>query len=129
MISVISSYGGTTPGSSTNYTGNTTSFTTNNTSYTGNSTSYTGNNSFLSGATSNSSAYNTFTRLRRNSDGESSALTKLAKTYEDRSRSGPYLHQAVGIVFHSINFRRFQIFIQEQFLEAVQESAASHTVQ
>lgn len=95
MISDYSSFGGGTTGTSTSYTGGTIS---------GNSSSYvnglsSGNNtSYLStGTASHGSAYNSFTRSRRNSDGEGSALNKLAKNYEERQRSGPYLHQAVGM--------------------------------
>ena len=41
-------------------------------------------------------------RSRRNSDSESnSALSRLQKNYEERQRSGPYLHQAVGTIFGS----------------------------
>ena len=37
--------------------------------------------------------------MRRNSDGDNTALGRLAKNYEQKS--GPYLHQAVGTIFGS----------------------------
>ena len=63
--------------------------------------SYSNASSFTSGQHTPIQSYSTYSH-RRNSDGQDSALDKLAKNYEDsRQRSGPYLHQAVGTIFGS----------------------------
>ena len=71
-----------------------------------------GEGSHTSGITGHTTSYlstgtsvpsNSQYSLQRNLDSNSTALTQLAKNYEDRHRaaSGPYLQQAVGTIFGS----------------------------
>ena len=50
---------------------------------------------------SQSSYASSYHNQRRNSDGQDTALDKLAKNYEQKS--GPYLHAAVGAIFGTSN--------------------------